>query len=282
MISNFRRFLGVVTIFAVSGCQEAILHDLNELRANQVLVTLATHGIQGEKRREGALWSVMVAGVDITRALRAIEESRILKRDLARQPEDSAGMLRSKEEREHAIKRDVAQSLEQTLEKFRNVLEARVHLFSETQTEYALLPDAPKSSASVLLVYQTEASFDVGAIQKLVAASTGIIPERVEVLTNRVENSIVDSPITVVPINENGSFAQNIDLKRAGSIVLAILSALFISRLMLKKNKPRIVTNAPIPTVANGKAPNSKVLRYQPRNEETLGSKVNGTYDSRM
>ena len=79
-------------LLSVTACRETILHDLDELRANQVIVVLSHAGVEGIKERDGAKWSVSVPKESAPTALETLEESRILKRDLQRFQEEPSGL----------------------------------------------------------------------------------------------------------------------------------------------------------------------------------------------
>ena len=182
MKQTFKPFLFLLILIASSGCEETILHDLDELRANQVLVVLSREGISAEKKREGALWNVEVSSSEISLALSTLEESRVLKRELSRFAEKSSGLMPSREERTYLAERQLAWNLEGTLEQLPGVLEARVHLYLENKEQFSLEPQKSSDSASVLVVYSGAHSPLPEEIREIVAGASGVKKESVSVI----------------------------------------------------------------------------------------------------
>lgn len=174
--------LPFLALFLATACNERILHDLDEMRANQVMVVLSEAEISAGKEREGSHWSIAVSRSEVASALRAIEESRVLRRDLERSTEQSDSFLRSKEERAYTIERETAWGLERTLEQLPGVLEVRVHL-SRTGKEHQIFEEeSVHDSASVLVIAAPGRSPDETQIRKLVSGAAGVDTEKVIVL----------------------------------------------------------------------------------------------------
>ena len=164
-----RRFLPLLILFT-SACKESILHDLDELKANQVKLILARQNIPAFKTRDGGGWSIKVSKSDVDRALQLIDRSRMLKRSVQRNTEDSSSFVRSREERQRWVERKLAWSLEDTLESYPGVLEARVHIHMSDSK--SLAGSKPRSRASVLLV--GEQSIALEKVKQLVSGASGV------------------------------------------------------------------------------------------------------------
>jgi type III secretion protein J len=119
---------------AVAGCaREELLHDLDELQANEVLVALDERGVHGTKvRGDGADpgWTVAVPGADASRAHRILAD-RALPR--ARPPGFgdvfAKGSMVPTQTEEHALYlHALGGELARSVEAIDGVVEARVHL----------------------------------------------------------------------------------------------------------------------------------------------------------
>ncbi|MFN8389857.1 MAG: hypothetical protein U0136_06175 [Bdellovibrionota bacterium] len=181
MISNARRWLSVATLLFGCGCREEILHDLDELHANQVQLVLNHAGIESEKVRSGALWNVTVSRSRSAGALSSLEQSRVLWRDLSRFKEQSGGFIQSREERARESERQVSWTMEQTLERLPGVLEARVQLEIADQSADLSAAHQPRSGSVLLVVNELKAP-DVHEVKQLVAGGTGLSPEAISVV----------------------------------------------------------------------------------------------------
>lgn len=166
----FSKFLLILLCFA--GCRETILHDLSEHKANKVKLLLARHGIEAIKHREAGTWAVKVASRHSNGALAVLDRSRMLKRGAERRAEEKPSFVRSKLESERVMERRMAWSIEDTLNSYPGVLEARVHLRLGS-------PDTPlakgrKGNASVLLVADQELGEQLPHVKQLVSGASDI------------------------------------------------------------------------------------------------------------
>lgn len=195
-----------LALLLLSGCREEILHDLDELRANQVRLVLERAGVPAEKRRSGALWNVRVDAAHVAKALATIDASRILVRDLTRFTEQGSGLVPSRGERVRAEERERARGLEQTLERMPGVLEARVHLTGGGDEPFRPLKENENRSGSVFLVTETELPEIVERARQLVAGGAGISNERVAIITSLAGGDLSRSaPTTATPIERSES-----------------------------------------------------------------------------
>ena len=180
----FRKIFAVLLLLATLGCKEQILHDLDELRANQVQLLLLRSSMNVEKVRSGKLWSIAVSPEEIPQALQLIERSRILKRDLERGAEQQAGLLQSSDERLRLLEHQLASRTEQTLEQIPGVLEARVHLHKDPDVDRSFSPSQKRNSASVLLLLSKGNGVSIPEVRALVAGAAGFQPEEVSILAS--------------------------------------------------------------------------------------------------
>jgi type III secretory pathway lipoprotein EscJ len=130
-------------------------------------------------------------------ALRAIEESRVLRRDLERSTEQTDSFLRSKEERAYTIERETAWGLERTLEQLPGVLEVRVHLSRIGKDPSVFQEESAHDSASVLVIAAPGRSPDETQIRKLVSGAAGVDAEKVIVLVTHAAIAAAANPLPV-------------------------------------------------------------------------------------
>ncbi len=210
----------LLCLLLLTGCrEEAILHELSEVQANRVLVALEKAGIHAEKKHEGQSWSIVTPEDVATTALATLEESRVLRNDLERSHSTgSASLVQSREERMQLVERQLAASLESTLETLPDVLQARVHLFLDTADKLSLLPNAPKQTASVLLISERPDGIDRGQVQKLVSGASGIVVEQITVLVSNSKDTVARSAGTMAtPTPQRGGATESAPLASARS-----------------------------------------------------------------
>lgn len=179
---KYLKGLTLAVILFLAGCEEAILHDLDEVKANKVKVVLAKANIPSAKEKEGVSWSIKVSSDLVTEALTVIEENRLIKRELENAPPTSSSFLPSKSERMFFMQQQTSWSLEKTLEQIPGVLEARVHLFESKSSPVSLEDELEKQSASVLIVTDDEAGIDLGDLRELISGATGIEKEGISIM----------------------------------------------------------------------------------------------------
>ena len=291
MKRNSNLFFFLLFLLAFSGCEETILHDLDELRANQVLVVLSRVGISAEKKREGALWNVEVNSSEISLALSTLEESRVLKRELSRFAEKSSGLMPSREERTYLAERQLAWNLEGTLEQLPEVLEARVHLYLENKDHFSLEPQKHSDSASVLLVYSGANPPMPEEIREIVSGASGVKKESVSVIFSAANSPTNDPKQETKPetslalakpqISDNlQGQEKNLPLKTSNHSFLfllfigsAMLCGILLFVINYKNRRQNLRPERAGLTVDDGE-PALKILRPMPRNSrESHGDK---------
>ena len=244
-------FRGVLCfgLLLFAGCREEIVHDLPEVRANQVLLILERSGIEARKSREGATWSLSVPGESMHRALTVIEQSRVLEHDLNRFRETTKSFVPSREERLDAGERARSWNLETTLERIPNVLEARVHLQTESSSSVET-GKIESRSAGVLLVV-SQAAADVGSVARaLVSGGTGIAVERISVAITEAALAAPIAQDELVPESPLGNSESSILPLLAVAVAISVL--LFILRLRRLREAGRNSVALLRPVVMNG------------------------------
>lgn len=225
----------VIVLAVLFGCgREEIVHGLDEVQANQVMVALDESGVAAEKRRdEGSegTWRVEVAPGSAAAAQRVLAD-----RELPRRPPPGFGEVFGKgsvvptasEERAlylHALSGELARSVEA----IDGVVEARVHLALPPQDPLRVDP-APPPRAAVLVKARpgTRARLDPlsPGIQSLVAGAVpGLDAAAVAVVI--AEGVPVARASSAAP-----SWPRSILMGLAGAVALAaiVLPVLFLSR----------------------------------------------------
>ncbi|GEM_PF-2995830 len=228
----------------LSGCQEVILHELNEGQANRALVILAREGLPAEKLREGAGWSIAVAKDKVTASLDVLEESRGLKELTERQSSSNSSLVQSREERQQQVEKELAERLEQTLESFPDVLEARVHLNLQSAKLSSLIAEKPKQSASVLILGRQGSVIEIAPIQRLISGASGVIDSAVTVLVKEnKQNSSVQSRKVTPEQNVSVVLRHQAVFIWAGALALLVLS--FLICLRRRQRVPRDSSSKP-------------------------------------
>ena len=205
-------YISIITLIGLTGCNEVILHELDEIRANRVSVILHDAGIKALKQQEGSHWKIAVKSNQTASALKVLDESRLFNRDMQYLKQDQKGFVQSKEERQRNIERQLAWSLEQTLEAFPGVLEARVHFHYEDSIEIDLLQKKQNNSASVLLVTSKDILVPGDKVKSIISGASGIEPKAI---------SVVLSPYLAVPSSGKSQVSDekvSIDSVNASSV----------------------------------------------------------------
>jgi len=240
-----RRLIVLLAAILSASCKETILHDLDELRANQAKVILSQNGIESDKERDGKLWTVSVASRDANRALLAVEESRILKRDLSNLREQSTSLVKSREERLYLLERSLAASLESTLESLPNVLEARVHLNTDEERAFDKSPSSKGGTASVLIVARSSALPYIPQVRTIVAGASGLAETSVSVVAvKRLESQTAELKPSAAERDANKGMRtgspqkERAPLYGLGALALSLFACLFIAHALRRRMEP--------------------------------------------
>ena len=97
-------------------------------------------------------WSIVVDEDDVNDSLELIEGKRILSSKFRKAKKESIGILSSREEKNQALREQLAEGLANTLERLPGVLEARVHLNLAHKSDFSIVKAEYEESASVLIV----------------------------------------------------------------------------------------------------------------------------------
>ena len=249
------------------GCREVIVHELSELKANDVRLALAKSGIKAEKSREGKTWSIAVSEAEVTQALSILQAGRVISSEDLESIADDGGMLKSREERLFLLERKVAHQLEHTLESFPGVLEARVHIFTDSRSRFEVPKSSSFKSASVLILQQEQSSIGEEEVKQLIAGASGVKVDKISVVIGR-DPELRTTLSKDVPLQKlSYSKAQLIEWFLIAGIVVCIFLLVFFSgrkqrrkinagvRLSPPSSEPGVNTQAPY---TNGHAPDTK------------------------
>lgn len=173
------RITSLFLTFALSGCLDQVVHDLDESRANAILVALSSHGIEATKTREPEGWTVEVPRGESSRAMALIESERLSPTTDGR-PTPSRGFLSTREERSYVLKRQIAADLERSLRQIPGVRDARVHVSAPLHGDGKSHPELPQT-AGALLVHDPLRTIDVALVQSVIGSAIGVEHSKVSV-----------------------------------------------------------------------------------------------------
>lgn len=266
-----RRVTVTLALLLATGCREALLHELDETRANALILLLEKHGVEAAKERSGALWNVMVSTSDRHRALTVLDHYRIGRGETA--PGDSGGgLLQTREERELGLLARIASRLEETVRHIPGVLEARIELAPLQSRAGAELSGARPGRVGALVVAEPSAHVDESSLRSLIAAATGVSPGDVSVVfvqealaiepaVDMFALSVSESrvrPIELVAGSHDGRPVQamRVAIARYRLIVRAVAGVLTFglcgALLMLRKRRPPVRMRAAGPQQGAG------------------------------
>lgn len=193
-----------MTLLLLSGCAgEELLHGLNELQANELLVALDEGGVAGEKRREEGSeggWIVTVSGRAAGRARRILSERELPRPKTPGFGEvfGSGGMVPTPVEEHARYLYALSGELSRSLGSLDGVIEARVHL-GLPQDDPLRPGDRRPPRAAVLLRCRPATCAAVRAmepgVRALVAGSAdGLAAEAVSLLVAEVAPAPLREP----------------------------------------------------------------------------------------
>ena len=232
-------FLVAALSFGILGCEENILHDLDEFRANKVLVLLSRKDIDAAKQRTASGWSISVADKDVDGALAVLEESRIFNRDGKKKKQQSRSIIQSSEEKKRTIELQLASDLEATLERLPGVLEARVHLNLRSKERLQISSRSKKQSASALIILEDTKLLDPLQAGNLIAGAAGVAKDEVSVIlvAAKAYNGREESPEVSEVVN---SLPQKIPIRPEISpdvVSLSSMLALVVFGIVFVRNR---------------------------------------------
>jgi len=197
----------VLILIILTGCQEAILHNLTETEANQLMTRLHEVQIPSKKFREpDGKWGLQVPRAKNLEAIKYLSDTRVL-RHRSEQLRAGGSLVSSRDEQRFLFERSLSREIESTLAAVDGVLEARVHLNMPAVDPLFGRPLSNKArgSASVLLVFQEESSLDEEQVSSLVAGAAGIEPELITVVLTPyrrvapiIPSALLEEPATTI------------------------------------------------------------------------------------
>ena len=246
------RSLIPLCILSFCACQETLLHDLDELRANRVLVALADSGVRAGKAKRGGKWEVRVSSAEVAQALKVLDANRLLRRDLTRATASDSSLIKTREERKIFLERHLAWGIEHTLEAIPSVLEARVHLCMHVDHELRFGEKKPPQSASVLLVHREGRPIDTGQVKLIVAGAAGIAPSLITVVSSpRKKVAVKPSSGAAVKTDQSAAAAQNPNYP---VLLLCAVLGLLLLRVLAKRHRPTLSAKPQAGTAGAGGA----------------------------
>lgn len=249
----------VILCLLFCACKETILHDLTEFQANRAYVALIRHGLEVSKTDAGDSWEIAVDKSNVPKALVILEASRLLKHDISKAKHNSSSFIQSKEEQTQWLTRQKANQLEQTLETYPGVVEARVHLhYTNNKNYFEPAHLKSDSSASVLLISEESLNIPNQEIHKLIFGATGIPKDNISVVKAVKEHDLPQiEPSAIVP---NQSWLNT----RAGQLMLTLSSFFLLAFLLFRLKTSKKRTFAPLHTAQTMKSNNNKQNGFSP------------------
>ena len=197
---GFREFifsLGFLMLSGITGCagEFALVHQLTETEANEIMVILVSKGIEASKIEEPnrvITYKIIVSESDQEEALQVLVANKLPKAKSVGlkevYPAGSGGMIPSQSEEKARFLMAIQGEIEIKLKTFPNVVRAHVSIVApEKDIVRDVDTAAPQPSASVAVIFNPNKSGDSGLteedIKNLVSASIeGLTPERVRVV----------------------------------------------------------------------------------------------------
>lgn len=228
--TKWSSILVLLLTLALTGCRETILHELEESEANQAKVVLAEHGISTEKKKEGAGWSLSVDAESVNQALQLLDESRVVRRTVKGGADQSKSLVPGKEEREYYRERQLANNLEQTLERFPGIVEARVHLHLASLDRLKISAQDEAQSASVLLVSEADAVISEAKVKDLIAGASGVQIATVSVIVaprpkKEAISQVKQENVAPVSTSQPVEIAKNVPAKAPSQLRLVLIGS---------------------------------------------------------
>ncbi len=205
---KFLKFFGLLVILAFVGCREVDLHhNLQEIEADEILVTLHQNGIEAKKEKEmngqDLSWKVTVGSDEMAKARQIL-----IANNLPRKHElglsgvyKEKGLIPTPDEQKARFLLALKGEIINSLQKIPGVVDCDVVLNVPTESEFSELdPVKKKPTASVVvktrndeLVAQTVTE---GKIQRFVANTVpNLDPNDVTVIVTRADTGALASPI---------------------------------------------------------------------------------------
>jgi type III secretion protein J len=248
------RFLLLAVLLVFSGCREQIVHNLSEIDANRLVTKLHDASLSGDKEKQAdGKWSISVPSDETIRALKLLNDSRILRSE-SQKPIEKSSVISSREDQRFHYERSLSQEIETTLSSVPGVLEARVHLNIPPVDPLFGKSIGPGGTASVLLVTDNLLAASKEEIAGLVSGASGIKAEAISVLFSRsadtlhegglaaTESTLPNHSSEVVQLNLAVSPTENFNWYLWLQISASILIIAVAGGYWLYKNRSRRTT----------------------------------------
>lgn len=248
-------FFALAFVLSASACegQVDIVHGLNELEANEILVVLEGQGIPARKQKEEGrivTWAVLVPQSQSMDALRILVANRLPKprsQGLAEvYPAGSSGLIPTKSEEKAKFLLAMQGEIENMLKSLPGIQDARVTVvIPEKDVVRDLETPPPPATASVAIVYNPEEGgkkpVSEEKVKELVSAAVeDLQPKNVQVIMKENRPPVVISPdgreTGAAPIAGDNVLGIRVVDKKAGiraKVILGLFVALAIFGLIL-------------------------------------------------
>lgn len=199
-VKSMRKCFCLLFVLILSACDENLVQDIDELKANKIIVALAEKNITANKKLNGSKWTVVVDKKDLSSSLQVIEHSRLFVKERDESKQSSRGLIQSREERAHYLEVDLAKDIEGTLERIPGILEARVHLNIEERDPLKLNLKESKSTASALIIKEERFKIDEKKVSQILSGASGISEESISVVFANSEMGNLEPKIEKVEV----------------------------------------------------------------------------------
>ena len=212
-----RGLIAIASLVVLVGCQEAILHDLDETKANSILLMFEKNNISAEKKRSGSGWDVQVSSAKRKGALELLEHYRLNRSDKV-SAVSNASILQTREERELSALSKSSQRVEEILAGMPGVLEARV-IISAAQGGLAYEASAKMrpGRVGVFLVAEQRVPFAEEQIKELVAAAVGVSAQDIGLVFVRESRPNLQAVVLPAEVRQevsNGADSKKTELEQ--------------------------------------------------------------------
>lgn len=183
-------------MLCLANCRETIIHNLSENDANRFLTKLNQSSIEASKDKQSdGMWSISVNKEDSMKALKKLDDSRLLKA-VAYASNERSSLISSKEDQKFYFERSLSAEIEKTILSIEGVLEARVHLnIPVTDPILGNRLANSKGSGSVLLIVRDKFSMEPEALSQLVSGAAGIEKSQISVLISKEVEDVIETAI---------------------------------------------------------------------------------------
>jgi type III secretion protein J len=237
--SRVGRALIAAMIVLASACSTTLEEDLPERDADEVIVTLADHGIGATKQssRGAGGFDVVVLESDVARALAVLRDEDLPRDEDAIDDALEPSLIPTAGEERARFARITAAELARTIETLDGVRSARVHLGLPDPTVIPIDETPPAASASVLVRSIDGAAIDEAAILALVAgAVAGLSPEHVAIVVRPMPPPAEHATLEHVgPIAVTAGSASTLRLVLAATLLVNVALAIVVGAVLMRR-----------------------------------------------